>query len=195
MQLVSTTEFLAWATSHGIGRSPEYPHSETLWFSGAEATWYRYRPTSPAGHDLQLLERVVEVAAAGSPLWAFPLKRGGSWIAPRIEPWDALVRAEVEYARIPVGYVGAIQLAPEEAHLATRLLAAAVETQSLWPLTLIPEHARCLLLADEGGDFLGAFPDDGARVGFTHALVSAGYQEPVEPDPRVSLTDPWLDLQ
>jgi hypothetical protein len=115
-------------------------------------------------------------------------------MAPGIEPWEGLVRAEVEHARIPVGYVGAVELAPDEAPLAARLLAAAIEAQGLWPLTLIPEHARCLLLADEGGDFLGAFPDDGARIGFTRALTTAGYKEPVEPDPRVSLTDPWLDL-
>jgi hypothetical protein len=196
MRLASTTEFLAWAAARGISRNSEFPHSENLWFDGEDATWYRYRPSSPSGYGLAFLEITILIAVAGGPFWIFPPWRGGTWLHTQsnVLPWEVSVRAEMEAAGIPVGYVGALHLAVNEATLAARLFAAAIEGNVQWPLTIVPEHARCLLVADENRDFLGAFPDDRARIGFTRALTTAGWEEPAEPDPRMSLTDPWLEL-
>ena len=195
MQLVPTNEFLAWAGHHGIGRSPQYPQSDSLWFSGEGATWYRYRPSTPTGHSAADLDAAVTVAGAGGPIWCFPPNHDGTWVGATADllPWEPPVLAAMRAGGIRPGYIGAIGLRKDEIGLAAHLLAAALDGNAQWPFAIIPEHARCLLLADEDGNFVGAFPDAGALAGFTHALAAAGWKEPTEPDSRVSLTDPWLE--
>ena len=68
MDLVSTEQFLAWATARGIGRSPKYPRSEHLVYLADDSTWYRYRYTPTAQPLHEFVDLAVTVAAAGSPL-------------------------------------------------------------------------------------------------------------------------------
>jgi hypothetical protein len=193
MDLVNTEQFLAWTTAHDIGRSPEYPHSESLTYAADASTWYRYRYTPTVQSLHQFVEVVVRTAGAASPLWLFPPWRGGQWY-PRGE-FSSLsdLSAIVRGTGVPAEYAGAIRCETDELSVAALLLAGAVQhAGGLWELCVIPDHAKCVLQSDEDDDLLGYFPTDAACASFTHALRQAGWEEPTEPDPRVSETDPWL---
>lgn len=196
MELVSTADFEAWAAAHGIGRNPAYPYSPSLAFAGEEATWYRYR--RPGTERMATFaERAVRVAAWGGGAWLHPPARGGAWGLGEIEHWPPLahLRAAIRGAGIPDGYAGAIRCAADEVALAARLMAAALEhADCFWELAIVPLHARCVLASAEDGDLIGSFPSEGGRASYTAAVRQAGWTEPEEPDPRVSATDPWLEL-
>jgi hypothetical protein len=197
MDLVSTEQFLAWTTAHGIGRSPKYPHSESLTYPADASTWYRYRYTPTVQSLPQFVDLAVRTAAAGSPLWLFPPWRGGQWYSTLRRDFSSLTElsAIISDTGVPAEYAGAIRCEVDEVSVAARLLAGAVEhAGSLWQLCVIPGHAKCILQSEEDGDLLGYFPADASCASFTHALRQAGWQEPTEPDPRVSETDPWLTL-
>lgn len=197
MEFVSTEKFLAWATARGIGWSTKYPHSASLTYTTDASTWYRYRYIPSAQSLQQFVDLVLRTAAAGSPLWLFPPWRGGQWYsAPHVEFASlADLRAIVRGVGVPEEYAGAICCEPDELALASSLLTGAVQhASSLWELCVIPGHAKCIVQSDEDDDLLGHFPTDAACESFTQALRQAGWEEPTEPDPRVSETDPWLTL-
>ena len=82
----------------------------------------------------------------------------------------------------------------DESGRAASLLAIALNAGIWWSLSMLPDHARCILATEEDGDLIGSFPNEAALRSYTHALIKAGWIEPTAPDPRVSETDPWLDL-
>ena len=195
MELVGSEQFLTWATAHGIGQSQKYPRSQTLTYAADASTWYRYR-YSPAVQSLQqFVDLTVRTAAAGSPLWLFPPWRGGQWYPARRGEFSSLTELStiVRGTGVPAEYAGAIRCEADELPVAVLLLGGAVQhAGSLWELCVIPDHAKCILRSDEDDDLLGYFPTDASCASFTHALRQAGWEEPTEPDPRVSETDPWL---
>lgn len=195
MELISTAEFLAWAAARGIGRSRDYPHSESLTYPGAEGTWDRFRrePLAEPVHDF--VHRAVTVAAAGAALWVYPPRRGGAWDLQLDEMWPMqALRLIQRGAGVPANYVGAIRFAPEELVSASLLLTAAVQYAGcLWEVCVVPDHARCVLQSDEDGDLIGNFPSEASRASYDAALRQAGWVEPSGLDPRVSETDPWLE--
>ncbi len=196
MERLSTEDFLAWATTKGLGHDPQYPHSSSPRFLTDTSTWYRIRPSEPREAVEIFVGRALQVAAAGTAVTAFPPRRGGTW-APAAYPdhpgLEALERCLADVG-LPRDYVGALRFGPAELAPVTRAVAAAVTLDSLWQLTVVPEHGACALRSDEDGDLLADFPDDGKLASYLAALANAGWREPTSPDPRVSATDPWLDL-
>lgn len=196
MKLLSTEKFLAWAAERGIGPNPKYPHSTSLTYPTDASTWYRYRysPTSQSAQEF--VDLALRTAAAGSPVWLFPLARGAKWYPAAGDHVPSLdLQTIFREQGVPASYAGALCYESTELQTASALMAGALQHPgSLWELCVIPTHARCVLQTDEDEDLLGYFPTDAACDSFTHALRHAGWEEPTEPDPRVSETDPWLSL-
>jgi hypothetical protein len=194
MKLLSTDSFRAWATGRSIGRSLDYPNSPDLAFRYPEATWYRYRVAGQPDPEA-LTALIVTTAAAGHGGYLFPPYRDGAWTDPLDHSHVDLPALGTELTTTQAAaFTGALELTSSEIPIAVRAMFQALDAGSLWELCFIPEHARIILTADEDGDLVGLFPDDGPRQSFDRALRVAGWVEPTDPDPRVSETDPWLTL-
>jgi hypothetical protein len=199
MELIESETFREWCTTHSIGRSLRYPRSESLTYLPEPSIWYRYRPnTTPHGLAV-FVGRALALAAADTPLWAFPTWRGGRWwpVADWSDWGSQALAAVVRGVGVPKGFIGAIRFELAELPLVTLLLTSALQFESagFWELTVVPDHGRCIIYNEEDGDLIGVFPTESWLDSYTSALRKTGWNEPTEPDPRVSETDPWLDLQ
>lgn len=176
-----------------MGRSLSYPNSPELDFSTPDATWYRLRLAGQPD-PVPLATTILTVAAAGHGGYLYPPYKNGSWLDPLANALVPLDGLDVEGGTPSAMASGAIAFESQELPQAARLMSQALDAGPLWCLCLVPEHEKIIIATDEDGDLIARFPNEGARQSFLDALARVGWQEPAEPDPRVSETDPWLSL-
>jgi hypothetical protein len=197
MEPIDSESFDRWCKDFRIGRSVQYPKSEALTYLPEPGFWYRYRPnTTPHGLGA-FVDSALDVASAGVALLVIPTGPGACWFPPDDQDSPNLrsLAGALVGAGVPRGLLGAMRFDARERPLVTLLLTGALQFGApFWEFSVFPEHGRCIILNDEDGDLIGRFPTESALRSYTAALKRAGWNEPTEPDPRVSETDPWLNL-
>jgi len=196
MDLISADEFFGSAESLGIGRSPEYPHSDHLVYpSGADPTRFWQVPPTTLDQTHFACAWVDAISPFGTVdlycrEWLNPLGGHGGALE---RTWSLLIQA----LGVPPNWDGALRFWREDRESLETLLflQCALGINLLSDLLVVPSHGDCFLFFEHHAVVWVHCPDEVELAGIIQTLEHAGYPLPSELPDETFKSVSWIKAE